>query len=651
METTTTTIPPITGTGTNVNDGTIIRAMIPKTAKTTLVFKSDLRKSQFDSVRPCSGVLHATRITTSAALTVSCREDHAYAWISNYDTIENASAHLANYGFERSNSEFIPYSSRSNWVSQYPHAFPYVDCDKYGRVTGFPFWSPYASNALDIPPEIVQVAMQPSTAAAMTMKRNDGLQSTIKKFGGSGGGINNTNNIRLPEALLTHTERNQLHKEIYNYFVWLSDQVEEMETTAFGRRSVKKVCVHAVELRAIVNKLESAFKFVGSSRNGGGSGQSSTSQQQQQQQKQNQLKKGGTSSNEANSSSPTLPLLEELLVHEMASLASAENEAKKRLRAKVKAESSSSGANVASSTASSLKRKRTEDEDENITTAPDTTTALEFDTMFDALVAYKDEHGSANVSVFGAPRAQLSSWVTGLRMLRRAIDEDSAVKNYDGSTDATLDDDDKDSEGNDAAAPISVAPTTTHDSSESTSMQYVQYLTPERIQRLDSIGFDWSIAPQQPISKPQTKSRSWDERLNDLKEWGDTHEGTFNIPRTTSLGEWLHSQRQMYSKHDAKFMANKAPRMEAIGYIFDLRENNSVSWDERFHQLEKFHEKYGTFDVPPPVPKEEASECEREDMDEKLKFYKWVCRLHNEYRGMLIIDVFKTTFQFTHLNY
>lgn len=460
--------------------------------------------------------------------------------------------------------------------------------------------------------------MQPSTAAAMTRKRTNsgGLQSTIKNFGCFGGGSNNNNNIRLPGALLTHTERSQLHKEIYNYFVWLSDQVKEMETTAFGRKSMKKVSLHSLELRAIVNKLESAFKLVGSSRNGGG-GQSSSLQLQQQ--NQNRLQNGGT-----------LPILEELLVHEMANLASAEDEAKKRLRATVKAESLLSRVNAASSAVSSLKRKRTEEEDENYNTSPAATTALDFDTMFDTLVAYRDEHGSVNVSVFGAPNAQLSSWITGLRMLRRAIDEDCALKKKCDGSNRSLDDN---------SSPA--APTATHDSSESNSMQNIYYLTPERIQRLDSIGFDWSLPPRQPISNQQTKSRSWDERLNDLKEWGDMHGGTFNVPRMTSLGEWLHSQRQMYSKRDAKFMANKAPRMEAIGYTFDLRENNSVSWDERFHQLVKFHEKYGTFDVPPPVPDEEASDVfKSEDADEKLKFYKWVCRLHNEYRGTLMIDVF-----------
>ena len=513
-------------------------------------------------------------------------------------------------------------------MTKYPHAFPYVNCDNFGQVTGFPFWSPLASNALDIPPEIAHVAMQPSTAAAMMMMRiggggNGGVKSdmTTKSAAAasstSGGG---NNNHRLPNALLTHNERNQLHKEIYNYFVWLSDQVDEMETTEIGRRSVRKVCVHALELRAVVKKLESAFKFHGiGNSSGGGSGKAS-----HQQQHQNRQKKGGTSSSstgETTSSStpPAFPLLEELLVHEMASLAAAEDENKKRLRAKVKAESSSSEGGTASS-----KRQKTEDVRDIIAAAAAvacTLHTLDFDTMFDKLVAYKDEHGNTDVPENFAPDAQLSNWVSGLRIIKKAIEKGVSAKHGDGGN-ARMPVVD--------GVPLPDVATTTNDQSAS-SIQYHECLTPEQMQLLDSIGFDWTIQP----SIKQTKAKSFDERLNELKEWRDTH-GTFNVPRTSSLGEWLHSQRAFYSRRDSRFMATKAPRMEALGYVFDMRENNTVSWDDRFLQLVVYYEEHGTFDVPSPIPEGEASGSMKSgDLDDRQKFYKWVCRQHNEYRGTI----------------
>lgn len=39
-----------------------------------------------------------------------------------------------------------------------------------------------------------------------------------------------------------------------------------------------------------------------------------------------------------------------------------------------------------------------------------------------------------------------------------------------------------------------------------------RYLTPERIRLLESTGFSWTM------NRPKTKSKSWDERLVELKE-------------------------------------------------------------------------------------------------------------------------------------
>jgi hypothetical protein len=253
--------------------------------------------------------------------------------------------------------------------------------------------------------------------------------------------------------------------------------------------------------------------------------------------------------------------------------------------------------------------------------------------MFDKLVAYKDQHGNTNVPMNFAPDAQLSYWVSDLRIIKKAIEKDDGTKDAVGG-DATMPVVDNELEGTDTAAPTTDVATTTYDQSAS-SIQYHEYLTLEQMQRLDSIGFDWTKSPHQPSIR-QTKSKSWDERLNELKEWRDTHGGTFNVPRTSSLGEWLHSQRALYSRRDARFMAKKAPRMEALGYVFALRENNSVSWDDRFLQLVVYYEEHGTFDVPSPIPEGEASGSMKSgDLDDSQKFYKWVCRLHNEYRGTI----------------
>ena len=71
------------------------------------------------------------------------------------------------------------------------------------------------------------------------------------------------NGNRLPNALLSNNERHQLHLEIYNYFSWLTDQVTDLETSEFGRRSVKKADLPAAGLRGLLVKLVTTFKVVG----------------------------------------------------------------------------------------------------------------------------------------------------------------------------------------------------------------------------------------------------------------------------------------------------------------------------------------------------------------------------------------------------
>ncbi len=62
---------------------------------------------------------------------------------------------------------------------------------------------------------------------------------------------------------------------------------------------------------------------------------------------------------------------------------------------------------------------------------------------------------------------------------------------------------------------------------------------------------------------------------------------------------------------------------ETRAYEFDLRESAVMSWEDRFQQLAEWKREHGNFDVP----------GDDEDGEGKYKFYKWVTRLHNEYRG------------------
>ena len=573
----------------------------PKVQKTTFTFKSDLRKSQFDS-RPCSGVIVALRSSPTTTTNTTEREEYSFAWIANYDTINYALSHLEQYGFTRDKTQFIPYSSKINWINKYPHAFPYVDCDIGGTVSGFPHWSPQSQSALDIPPEIVHVAIQPSTSVAIARSahgRNVGklppaLSATLA--GSKKGSSYTGGSSKLSNTILANNERNALHNEIYNYFKWLSEQVSELETTEVGRRSVKKADLSAGSLRGLLVKMEGAFKYIGQQQKKKKSSSSSSSSLEN---------KGGDGSEDASSQTRTFPLLEEALLTEMATLAAIDDEAQKKIKAKSKEEAN--------------ERKKVAHWE-----------PLDFEVMFAKLVSYKEEHGHPNVPVKYSKDVQLGGWVSGLRTKKKAYDKDGGDVTMDMEEEAGWSLGNNEGEGGAASGGGDAA------AAAAGGIPGVnqKYLTAERISRLEEIGFSWSM------SKPKNKAKSWDERLSDLQTYHEEN-GSYKVPRNTGLGEWLHNQRTLYGKRDHKFMSNKAHRMEAIGYEFNIRESTAVSWDERFQQLVEFHNNNGHFEVPSPVSEETiqaTSGAEREELEQKNKFYKWVMRLHNEYRGKRNFD-------------
>ena len=573
----------------------------PKVQKTIFSYKSDIRKSQYDS-RPCCGTLHAFR--TSLTGPAGGREEQCFVWVANYDTIEYASSHLEQFGFTRDKTQFIPYTSKSNWINKYPHAFPYVDCDVLGNVTGFPHWSPHAQSALDIPPEIASVAIQPSmhtalnrggiigsnNVALLSAVANNNSSSSKKKAGGS---YNS-----LPNSVLANNERAALHTEIYNYFNWLCNQVSQLETTEGGRRSAKKADLTAASLKGLLIKMESTFKNVGK-----GKGTYAAGRMVRDGESMN-VDDDAQPATVGQAKSPPIPLLEEALVPQMSTLAANTEDAQRQLKLKIKREASD--------------RKKVAHWE-----------PLDFEVMFAKLLAYKEEHGQPNVPVKYQKDVQLGGWVSGLRTKKKQYDKDLGVAAMDLDEEAawTLPGGGVDGKlpARDNAAAAADASIANNQGTPGVGSQ--KYLTHDRIQRLNSIGFAWSMA------KPKAKPKSWEERLEELKNHHAEH-GVWKVQRALPLGEWLHNQRTLYAKKDTKFMQRKSHRMEEIGYTFDMRDFQSVSWDERYQQLVEYHNTHGSFDVPSPISETVAANgtASPEDMD-RYRFHKWVARLHNEYRG------------------
>ena len=124
-----------------------------------------------------------------------------------------------------------------------------------------------------------------------------------------------------------------------------------------------------------------------------------------------------------------------------------------------------------------------------------------WETRFNELVEYKAEHGNSNVP---HSHGRLGSWATKQRRLYKA-----------------------------------------------------NKLLQDRIDRLNSIGFKWSLR------KMSTKV-PWETRFNDLVEY-KAKNGDCGIPqRRGVLGNWVHAQRNAYKK--GKLAQDRIDRLSGIGF-------------------------------------------------------------------------------------
>jgi len=107
-------------------------------------------------------------------------------------------------------------------------------------------------------------------------------------------------------------------------------------------------------------------------------------------------------------------------------------------------------------------------------------------------------------------------------------------------------------------------------------------LTAERIQRLESLGFTWSVRPE-PAS-------TWNRRFQELKAYNAAHSNCLVPQRyrvNPQLGTWVHTQRRQYKlmKEGKKSSMNKekADALESIGFFWAAA--NSASSSSSSHKL------------------------------------------------------------------
>jgi len=613
--------------------------------KSSFTFETDLPPSS-RNIHP-SGVLHAFRSASSPPTVATPgvddddnaiigAEEHTFAWIENSLHIESALSMLEKHGFSRSKSiVFVPYSTKRNWVGRYPHAEPALECTEDGRCVVHLDRRPYP-NALgeldrsgdddaDVRGKSKDDGNGDAAAAVAAAEKRQRRKYYHRAL----------NNMFQDKSYIPDAERDELHVKIYNYFSWLHAKVSELErrreaaSASDGAnnnadaeaaefagvidddngnknaeseaaevddeirnkkaperdRAKKNTGVNVTELQGLLGKMESTFLIIPNVKEEEEAAAAAAAEEEddetinlQQQQQEGERKRGEeeprdgeqrtedeAASAEARQKGGGPPsFLEENLSEALFRLVVARELAGRPKRR-------------------SRKRKRQG--------TPNPKWVVEdFDVMFQKLVDFKEEHGHCSV-----PRnphnpnedgeiKKLGNWVQAIRnrrmsLLRDGIEYEEAVP---GKRNRIL----------------------------------TKQLTAERIDRLDSIEFVWSVAG------PKV---AWEDRFRELMEYREAN-GRWPSQSMGKLGEWVHKQRVCYAKKDKNFMLNKAPKLDEVGFEWTPRGNTRLNWDEGFEMLMEFGRINGHYNVP----------CPPEEVDRKsneVRLYNWVESLHRMYKS------------------
>lgn len=114
-------------------------------------------------------------------------------------------------------------------------------------------------------------------------------------------------------------------------------------------------------------------------------------------------------------------------------------------------------------------------------------------------------------------------------------------------------------------------------------------LSPERIERLNSIGFQFTFE----------ETKTWDERLKELKEYYETYNSKqVNSAIDLALYSWERRQRQTYAK--GKLEKEQIERLNEIGFdwAFQRVRETKEKWDIRFGLFKNYWKSNPTLDIP-----------------------------------------------------
>jgi len=127
-------------------------------------------------------------------------------------------------------------------------------------------------------------------------------------------------------------------------------------------------------------------------------------------------------------------------------------------------------------------------------------------------------------------------------------------------------------------------------------------MTPERIAKLEEIGFVWDASH---LSPNQPNSVNWHQRYSELIEYKQKH-GDCDVPQlyqpNRPLGLWVSTQRQNYrlmqQGKKSQITEDRITKLDEIGFVWNAshlspRKVDDEAWNQRYHELVEYKEKHG----------------------------------------------------------
>ena len=138
--------------------------------------------------------------------------------------------------------------------------------------------------------------------------------------------------------------------------------------------------------------------------------------------------------------------------------------------------------------------------------------------------------------------------------------------------------------------------------SEHNRGQKSNYLTQERIEILNSIGFTWSLLQC-------SNDKRWEANFKKLLQFRERH-GHCNAPQSTPLGKWVQMQRDQYRELEIRksgqdtrtrtrpmITQDRLERLNEVGFQWRVAVQ-AVGWDSRYEELVEYKRLHGNCNVP-----------------------------------------------------